>query len=463
MKAKKILLSALTALLAVLVAAAILLKNPPVQPEPIKTGWQEDGGARFYFSDLGEPLTGWQEIDGARRFFGSDGVMQTGWLTDGGSTYYLDADGAMVTGNQTLDGNVYCFTAAGNMLTGWHEDRFYDTDGVMQTGWLTEGDHTYYLGSDGIMQTGRLELDGSVYLLGSDGAMLHGWQEPDTGRAYFGEDGAMLYGWQDIGGESYYLGENGSPVSGWQDIGENRYYFDESGIMQTGWLTEGGKTYYLTGDGTPAKGRIEIDGTACFFTADGTRIQLVNRWNPIPEDYAVELKKLDNGRNIASECYDALVQMVADCTAAGCHPEVIGANRTRGDQQALFSNKLKAFTDKGLSSSEAYAKTVEAVAVPGTSEHELGLAVDILDKYYPKKYTGDDNCMVWLSEHCWEYGFIIRYPDDKTQITGTKFEPWHYRYVGVELAMELKDSGLCLEEYIDSLTEYGTTCGNPEA
>ena len=70
--------------------------------------------------------------------------------------------------------------------------------------------------------------------------------------------------------------------------------------------------------------------------------------------------------------------------------------------------------------------------------------------------------MEWLSENCWEYGFIVRYPDSKTHITGIMSEPWHFRYVGVELAMEMKDSGLCLEEYLDALTGDGSTCGNPD-
>ena len=82
------------------------------------------------------------------------------------------------------------------------------------------------------------------------------------------------------------------------------------------------------------------------------------------------------------------------------------------------------------------------------------------DFYYQK---GETESLKWLKEHCWDYGFILRYPDGKSHITGIIYESWHFRYVGKELALELKDSGLCLEEYLDLLTGDGSTCGNPEA
>ena len=93
--------------------------------------------------------------------------------------------------------------------------------------------------------------------------------------------------------------------------------------------------------------------------------------------------------------------------------------------------------------------------MPGTSEHQLGLAVDIVDVNYP--YLDDHQATMpaqkWLMEHCWEYGFVLRYPDDKTDVTGIIYEPWHYRYVGKELAAELYELGLTVEEYMQKLTE----------
>ena len=87
---------------------------------------------------------------------------------------------------------------------------------------------------------------------------------------------------------------------------------------------------------------------------------------------------------------------------------------------------------------EARKKALETVAVPGTSEHQMGLAVDIVG----------EEANVWLGEHCWEYGFILRYTEEKAEITGITNEPWHFRYVGREISMDMKDSGLCLEEYL---------------
>ena len=96
-----------------------------------------------------------------------------------------------------------------------------------------------------------------------------------------------------------------------------------------------------------------------------------------------------------------------------------------------------------------------------TNKH--GTATDIKDGYYGSSYLNEYATLYWLSQHCWENGWILRYPSGKSNITGIMYEPWHFRYVGVELAMELKDSGLCLEEYLDALTGDGSTCGNPNA
>ena len=90
------------------------------------------------------------------------------------------------------------------------------------------------------------------------------------------------------------------------------------------------------------------------------------------------------------------------------------------------------------------------MAIPGTSEHQLGLAVDIVDKHSQvlDNSQADTPAQQWLMEHSWEYGFILRYPEGKSEITGIIYEPWHYRYVGKEAAAEIHELGLCLEEYL---------------
>jgi D-alanyl-D-alanine carboxypeptidase len=112
--------------------------------------------------------------------------------------------------------------------------------------------------------------------------------------------------------------------------------------------------------------------------------------------------------------------------------------------------------DTGLSKTEAKKKAATVVAVPGTSEHQLGLSVDIIDAslYSLERKQETLPAQRWLMENSWKYGFVLRYPEDKVDITGIIYEPWHYRYVGTEVARELYESGLTLEEYIENLTTH---------
>ena len=267
-------------------------------------------------------------------------------------------------------------------------------------------------------------------------------------------------GWREKNGVTMYADFHGKPVTGWLDHEEDRYFLGEDGHMTIGWLDYEDNRYYFREDGTMAVGQVTLDEVNHFFTSTGANIIMVNTWFEMPDDYDPELVELPNGKLAAAECYDALMKMIEDCTAAGCHPDIIGAHRTVGAQQSLFNNIYQEYKDKGYG--DAWSRTLKRCAKPGTSEHHLGLAFDITDKRYPQRYTGADNAVEWLSKNCHEYGFIVRYPDSKTHITGIMSEPWHFRYVGVELAMEIKDSGLCLEEYLDALTGDGSTCGNPD-
>ena len=121
--------------------------------------------------------------------------------------------------------------------------------------------------------------------------------------------------------------------------------------------------------------------------------------------------------------------------------------------------------DKGLSRAEAEIVAATISAFPGTSEHQLGLAVDLVDINYQLLNEQQENTAAqkWLMENSWRYGFILRYPNNKSAITGIEYEPWHYRYVGVELSTELYELGLTMEEYLDMLTEdKSLTASNPE-
>lgn len=179
-------------------------------------------------------------------------------------------------------------------------------------------------------------------------------------------------------------------------------------------------------------------------------LTLVNPWNQVPEDWAVDLVTLPNGLEIDKRCYDALMDMIDGCYDAGLTPVICSAYRTQDFQQTLYDNKVSEWMEQGYSREEAREKAGHQVAVPGTSEHQLGLAVDInADGVNSAGYEVYD----WLDKHAHEYGFIRRFPESKTDITGVANEPWHYRYVGKKVASEIHDRGICLEEYLNQ-TEH---------
>ena len=142
--------------------------------------------------------------------------------------------------------------------------------------------------------------------------------------------------------------------------------------------------------------------------------------------------------------------MMDGCRAAGLSPTICSSYRTQEKQEQLYQNKVDRLAAQGWSLEEAKVEAAKSVAIPGTSEHQLGLAVDIVDKHSQvlDNSQADTPAQQWLMEHSWEYGFILRYPEGKSEITGIIYEPWHYRYVGKEAAAEIHELGLCLEEYL---------------
>jgi len=185
-------------------------------------------------------------------------------------------------------------------------------------------------------------------------------------------------------------------------------------------------------------------------TSSKSSLILVNKWNPIPDDYAVDVKELPNHQRVAAVCYDDLMLMLSDCEDAGLNPVVCSGYRTLKDQNTLFNNKVKRVMEQGYDQQTAVLLAGTEVAYPGTSEHHTGLAVDIVDRDYPVLDASQESrpTQQWLLENCWKYGFILRYPSDKTTLTGIIYEPWHYRYVGREAAEEIYKQGICLEEYL---------------
>ena len=187
-----------------------------------------------------------------------------------------------------------------------------------------------------------------------------------------------------------------------------------------------------------------------FPEAEDWQLLLVNPWNEMPEDYEVTLKALPDGQKVDERAYDDLNAMLEACRDAGLRPKICSSYRTQAKQTYLYNNKITRLRNAGYSKAAALEEAGRWVARPGTSEHQLGLALDIVSSSYQaitkkQEKTAEQK---WLMEHCWEYGFILRYPSDKSEITGIGYEPWHYRYVGREVALDVRESGLCFEEYL---------------
>ena len=183
---------------------------------------------------------------------------------------------------------------------------------------------------------------------------------------------------------------------------------------------------------------------------DDELLTVVNPWNPLPEDWVCDLVTLSDGRRVDSRCYEAFEEMMAACRDAGYAPFLCSAYRTQETQQSLYDNKVQLLMNSGMGEEEAKVEAAKAVAIPGTSEHQLGLAVDIVDANMQDLTDEQENTETqkWLMANSWRYGFIHRYPNDKTDITGIIYEPWHYRYVGKAAAQDIFNRDITLEEYV---------------
>ena len=180
------------------------------------------------------------------------------------------------------------------------------------------------------------------------------------------------------------------------------------------------------------------------------RLRLVNAENPLPADFTVETANVEGYLFDARAAGDLQAMLYAG-REAGVDILLTSAYRTYDYQQGLFQNKVqRVMAEQGISQEQAEPIAATVVARPGTSEHCLGLAVDIICSDYTVLDEGfaQTEAAQWLYEHCAEYGFVLRYPADKTEITQIIYEPWHFRYVGVEAAEYMMENGLTLEEYL---------------
>ena len=186
---------------------------------------------------------------------------------------------------------------------------------------------------------------------------------------------------------------------------------------------------------------------------------LANAENPLPQDWSIQTEEVQNGYETDKRAAPAMREMIQAAKEDGVELMLCSAYRSVEKQQQLFDRSQQAYMAQGMSEEEAYAKTATETAIPGTSEHQTGLAADIVTPTYQMLDAGfaDTPAGQWLSEHAAEYGFVLRYPQDKQEVTGIIYESWHYRFVGKTHAKLMKESGLCLEEYLQQELPEGYT------
>lgn len=185
------------------------------------------------------------------------------------------------------------------------------------------------------------------------------------------------------------------------------------------------------------------------FNRDDWKLVLINKQHPIADGYTFELDNIKGSMQCDKRVVADLYMMIEAAYKDGINLVIASPYRASSRQEMLFDKKINKYTAQGMSYMDAYKLAAQAVTVPGCSEHEVGLAFDIICDNYSNLNAGfgDTPAGIWLSEHCEEYGFIVRYPSGKEDITGIEFEPWHFRYVGKNAATVIMNEGITLEEF----------------
>lgn len=180
-------------------------------------------------------------------------------------------------------------------------------------------------------------------------------------------------------------------------------------------------------------------------------LMLVNQSHPMEDGYVPELANIDDSHQVDARVLEPLQEMLKAASDEGYSLYVCSAYRSVDRQKELFNESMVDYVNQGMNYYEAAIETAKSIAWPGESEHATGLAMDIVSSEYAglDEKQGETDDQKWLMEHCYEYGFILRYPQDKSEETGIIYEPWHYRYVGVEAALAIRDQGVTLEEYLN--------------
>lgn len=206
----------------------------------------------------------------------------------------------------------------------------------------------------------------------------------------------------------------------------------------------------------PSEDRDEVDVSNITFSKDDWRLILINKSHSIPENYEFPfgtIKTMKGNMQCDERIIDDLLDMLKAAKDDGIDLLICSPYRDEQYQVMLFDRKVNRYMNRGMSYMEAYKLASQAVTVPGASEHQIGLALDIVCDTYTNldEGFGDTEAGIWLAENCYKYGFILRYPEGKEYITCIEYEPWHFRYVGVEAATVIMENDLTLEEFWEEL------------
>lgn len=184
---------------------------------------------------------------------------------------------------------------------------------------------------------------------------------------------------------------------------------------------------------------------------DDWSLVLINSESPLDTSYAPSLTKITDEYSVDSRIADDTKKMFQDAADAGMSLNIISAYRDYETQRGVFNDTMLNWIYQGKTPLDAYDETKQSVAVPGTSEHATGLAMDITSSTYQELDDAQENTdeAKWLKANCANYGYILRYPTNKSDVTGIVYEPWHFRYVGKTAAKEIMEQGITLEEYLE--------------
>ena len=437
----------ITVLLVVALCLAIIPGSAFAAGEQSHNGWDSENGKWYYYED---------------------GVMVTGWKKISGIWFYFNAGGDMAVGWNKIDGEWYYFLL-GEMVTGWNEiDEkwyFFSKSGAMHKGWLKDGGRWYYLNAGGDMAVGWKKVDGKWYYFNAGGSMVTGWKKIDGYWYYFNAGGDMRKGWLKSGDDWYYLKSSGIMAA--DEIASGNL-FDKWGIWicavtstneqlaefkNAAYFIPKNLDRYVAYRNNNAKKTVDeavqtvnanIDRE--FYTGiqatDMSKGYLIicNKYYQLSSSYVPELSTLGSGYGSGSmepTAAKAFRSMVDAAKKDGITLKSVSPYRSYATQNSLYNGYV---SRSGRAQADTYS------ARPGHSEHQTGLAVDINCASTNANFQNTKE-YAWLIKNCYKYGFILRYPEGKQYLTGYIYEPWHYRYVGVETATKVTQLGITYEEY----------------